>query len=141
MDESERIRRVYAQRVKDGSEAKYSLFNDASLYSVQRREREILKTLESEGFISLSDKRILDVGCGDGGGLRRLLAYGASPRNLWGIDLLGERILVAKDTHPLMCVFLGNAETLPFATQSFDLVMQFTVFSSILDQQVRRQVA
>jgi len=40
-----------------------------------------------------------------------------------------------------MCISLGNAETLPFASKSFDLVMQFTVFTSILAQHVKQRIA
>lgn len=141
MDESERIKRVYAQRARDGADAQYTLFSEASLYLIQSREWEVLKILKREGFFPLRDKRALDVGCGDGGGLERLLAYGASPHNLYGVDLLPERVWAAKNTNPRLGVVLGNAERLPFADRSFDLVTQFTVFSSILDIRMRQAVA
>ena len=141
MNEVERIKRVYGQRQREGLDALYTLFNDAHLYRIQGREREILKILRREGSIPLEDKRILDIGCGDGSELRRFLAYGARPENLCGIDLLWERVVFAKKTNPRIHVSLGNAGTLPFASGSFDLAMQFTVFTSVLDRRLRQEIA
>jgi ubiquinone/menaquinone biosynthesis C-methylase UbiE len=141
MSEAERITRVYAQRQREGKETLYSLFNEAQLYTIQARERALLRLLKQEGLVSLADSKILDVGCGDGGELRRFVGYGANPDNLYGVDLLGERATSAKALNPNIHVLHGNAERLPLCDDSFDMVMQFTMFSSILDRSVRQKVA
>ena len=40
-----------------------------------------------------------------------------------------------------MTLKCGNAATLEFADESFDLVLQFTLFSSVLSVQMKRQIA
>jgi len=81
------------------------------------------------------------VGCGSGGELARLVAYGADPRRLHGIDLRDEAIAAARSRLPLCDLVTGDASELPYATGSMDVVMQLTVLSSILDGDVRRRVA
>jgi len=89
----------------------------------------------------LLDKKILDVGCGSGGMLRRFIDYGALPENLYGIDLLPDRIEMAKKLSPHINFYLGNAAKLPFEDDFFDIVMQFTVFTSILDYSLKQKIA
>lgn len=66
-DEIERIKEVYAIRKEKIPSQLYSFFNSASLFMVQRREVELLKSLKRLGITSLADTKILDVGCGTGG--------------------------------------------------------------------------
>jgi ubiquinone/menaquinone biosynthesis C-methylase UbiE len=55
----------------------------------------------------LPDARILDVGCGTGDVLGWFYKRGASPKNLFGIDLVPERIEAARNASmwcwPLPC--------------------------------------
>jgi ubiquinone/menaquinone biosynthesis C-methylase UbiE len=81
----------------------------------------------------LAKRRVLDVGCGTGELLSRFLRWGATPSNLFGVDLMPERIRAARQAHPGIDFRLANAETLPFPDSHFDLVSVFTVFTSILD--------
>jgi ubiquinone/menaquinone biosynthesis C-methylase UbiE len=91
--------------------------------------------------VNLREKRIFEIGCGDGEILRHLLTYGAKPENLAGVDLLQDRIESARWLAPHIEFYSGDAAALPFAEASFDLVCQITVFTSILDPIVRRRVA
>ena len=108
---------------------------------MQQRERDLLRTLRGVGWTALGDKRVLEVGCGDGEVLRHLLSYGAKPENLVGVDLLQDRIEAARHLAPNIEFHCADATTLPFPEASFHLVCQVTVFTSILDWQVRRQLA
>jgi ubiquinone/menaquinone biosynthesis C-methylase UbiE len=98
--------------------------------------------LSEHGFDSLKGKKILEIGCGSGHWLRAFLQWGAVPENLFGIDLLPGRIEEARRTCPpgvhLEC---GNAASLGFADGSFDLVLQSTVFTSILDSGMKQRIA
>lgn len=134
-----RIKSVYAQR--QGS-VRYSWFNQGNLFRVQQLERDILAILRSRDFKNLHDKRILEIGCGRGQWLREFIKWGASPDNLTGIDILPDRVVNAKQLCPQgVQIHCGNAVKLSFANASFDLVFQFTVFSSILDMTVKEMLA
>ena len=119
----------------------YSLFNPATLFMVQQRQRAVLAVLLREGLCPLAERCILEMGCGTGGVLREFLFFGADPRSLHGIDLLGWRVAgaAARDPHlPLAC---ADGRNLPYPDGSFDLVLQYTVFTSILDDTVKSDVA
>jgi len=139
--EVERIKEVYERRKKMVPSQLYSFFDTANLFIVQRREQEILKAFKSDKVISLENKRILDIGCGTGGELRSFMRYGAHPGNLYGIDLLADRVEIAKGVSPNIDFRYGDASDLPYEDEVFDIVMQFTVFTSILDSQMKRNVA
>jgi len=141
MLETDRIIETYARRKKTVPEGLYSYFNQANLFIIQERERAILNLLHKYGMNPLKDKIILDLGCGGGQVLRNCIKYGARPENLYGIDLLCESISEAKRLSPNIDFRCGNAEELPFEDGTFDIVMQFTVFTSILDDQMKYKIA
>jgi ubiquinone/menaquinone biosynthesis C-methylase UbiE len=70
-----------------------------------------------------------------------MVGLGAQPRNLYGIDLLSDRIEEARESHPDLNFQCANAEKLDFHDASFDLVLLFTVLSSILDPGMAMNVA
>ncbi len=73
--------------------------------------------------------------------LRDFIKYGARPENLYGIDLLPDRIEEARRVSPNIDFRYGNAEELPYEEEFFDIVIQFTVFTSILDMNMKKKVA
>ena len=139
-DESERIRAVYSKR---GERPMYSVLEPAQMLALQEREKKLFKMLALHGFDSRIGKaRILDVGCGSGIWLRRFVLWGASPQNLVGIDLLSERISEARSVcPPAITLRCQNATDLTDLGGEFDVVLQSTVFTSILDHQMKRQIA
>jgi ubiquinone/menaquinone biosynthesis C-methylase UbiE len=77
---------------------------------------------------------VLEVGCGTGGNLLELLRMGFAPRHLVGIELLPERFAQAMQTLPSAVTLMqGDASTVKLPDQSEDIVLQSTVFSSLLD--------
>ena len=52
-----------------------------------------------------------------------------------------DRIKTAKKLSPHINFYLGSATELPFEDEFFDIVMQFTVFTSILDHSVKQKIA
>lgn len=139
--ELSRIRDAYARR-QQGRQDPYSCLNPSYLLIVQERESELLSMLSRDGVGLLEGKRVLEIGCGTGYWLRAFLQWGALPEDVFGIDLLPGRIEQARKMCPqgvhLEC---GNAATLAFPDASFDLVLQSTVFTSILDAGMRQRVA
>jgi SAM-dependent methyltransferase len=84
----------------------------------------------------------LEIGCGAGDLLRDFVKWGARPENVTGIDLIEDRISEARHLCPTgMRIEPGNAASLKFAEEEFDLVFQSTVFTSVLDVAMRRQMA
>jgi len=140
MNELEKISERYERRKKFDSML-YSYFNNANLFIAQARERKILGLIKKYLGDKLNDKKILDVGCGGGGELRNFIKYGAKPENLYGIDLLEDRIERAKYLSPNIEFRCGNAEKLPYPDEFFDIVMQFTMFTSILNDNMKRNIA
>jgi ubiquinone/menaquinone biosynthesis C-methylase UbiE len=136
-----RIREAYARR-QGVPRGFYSFLNPSYVLLIQERDRELLSMLSHHGVESLEGERILEIGCGTGYLLRAFLEWGAHPENVFGIDLLQERIEQARKLCPhgvrLEC---GNAAAMDFPDASFDLVMQSVVFSSILDPEMRQQIA
>lgn len=137
--EEARIRAAYARR---GDAWRYDWGYPAYVFAMHDLERRVLTALRRSGVWPLGAKRILDVGCGTGHWLRCLITWGAQPQHAAGIDLLRHRVFDAARLSPrntrLSC---GSAVHLPFRGASFDLVLQFTVFTSILDPDFRRSVA
>ncbi|MGD0479740.1 MAG: class I SAM-dependent methyltransferase [Terracidiphilus sp.] len=136
-----RIRSVYAHRDQSGKRALYAWSNPDVLLNVYRFHAVAAACLRRAGLDDLSGLRVLDVGCGSGGWLRQLLAWGASVENLHGIDLLADRIDRARQLAPKIDHRVGSGWQLPFDSAAMNLVTAHTVFSSILDADARQSLA
>jgi SAM-dependent methyltransferase len=140
--EEDRIRSAYqSYDHTDPMQQRWDPARQGNRQILAERTRILHKLLENMALFPLADKSILDIGCGSGGEVRQLLQWGASPCRLYGIDLLPHYIERARQTHPLVHFDCANAEHLPFPDESMDLVLLFTVLSSILDDTMRRRVA
>jgi ubiquinone/menaquinone biosynthesis C-methylase UbiE len=138
--EEARIRDAYARRAT--SRRHYSCFDPGQLFIIQQLERHMLALLRHEGSVPLTGRRILEIGCGAGYWLREFIKWGAKPENLVGVDLLENRVAAAKSLcPPAVRVEQANAARLNFAAESFDLVFQATVFTSISDAALKAAVA
>jgi ubiquinone/menaquinone biosynthesis C-methylase UbiE len=140
--ETDRIADVY--RAYDASvevQARRDPLNRGNIRIAKERFRGITGLLGACGLLPLTGKRILDVGCGSGSVLASLVGLGAEARDLYGIDLLADRVETAHRMWPGMTFRCGNAERLDFPDNSFDLVLLFTVFSSIASDDVAHKVA
>ena len=73
--------------------------------------------------------------------LGRLFDYGAEPENCFGIDIIEDRLLFAKRLRPNINFILGSGAQLPLPDESFDFVLQFLLFTSVLDPDIKRTIA
>lgn len=137
-----RLRNEYARRAGQASRrGRYSLFNPAQLFAVQQRQRALLKCLLQNGLYPLSKQRIFELGPGVGGILLEILSFGADASRLHGAELLFSRAQKAHERLASLPLICADGQSLPYAAESFDLSMQFTVLSSILDDELRANVA
>jgi ubiquinone/menaquinone biosynthesis C-methylase UbiE len=74
--------------------------------------------------VDLSGKRVLEVGCGHGGGASYLMRT-MHPASYTGLDLNSAAIAFCRKTHKLpgLDFMRGDAENLPFPDRSFDAVI------------------
>ena len=143
MNELDRIRTEYARRATDPRlQGLYSLFRTDVQFTLQTRERDVLKLLRQANLSPLEGFDVLEVGCGEGGVLLELLRWGADPARLHGCDLLSDRLVQARRRLPIGTGLAGaDGGALPYPSARFDLVLQFTVFTSVLDDGLRRRIA
>jgi ubiquinone/menaquinone biosynthesis C-methylase UbiE len=81
------------------------------------------------------------MGCGRGRVLAEFLNFGAAPRNIYGMDLLVDRLVDAHEQLPASHFVNADGQSIPYPSRSFDVVLQYTALSSILDPQIRQRVA
>jgi ubiquinone/menaquinone biosynthesis C-methylase UbiE len=137
--EEDRIRTAYAKRTQD--DPRYSWLDPAYLFFIQTRERCLLRLLRNHN-ISLRDKKIMEIGCGSGFLLREFIKWGARPANIVGVELLHDRVREAMSLCPTeVKIRQGNAAQLQFPDDEFDLVIQCSVFTSVLETRTRQLMA
>jgi SAM-dependent methyltransferase len=142
MTENDRIRREYRRRDADPAlRDRYAATRPEMQFTLYQRRLRLLKMLRQSGILPLSDRRILDIGAGAGGELRNLAELGAEPGNLTGIDLMPNRLKTARKLSPTFGWCEADGLQLPFSDGSFDIVMQWTVFSSVLLPEARMALA
>ncbi|MBU2101819.1 MAG: class I SAM-dependent methyltransferase [Candidatus Omnitrophota bacterium] len=142
MDEANRIKSVYQRyRASKVCRAQWDGELSGNKYIFSRREEVLVEILKHEGFFPIHDRKILDIGCGGGTTLAGFLTWGAKPENLYGVDLIPERIEDARSRYPAFTFYCADAEHLEFPDFSFDMIIIFTVFSSILDDSMAKKIA
>jgi SAM-dependent methyltransferase len=140
--EPERIARAYRGYAEtQAGDRRWTLDNPGNRAALQERTDAVRRLLAATGWLPLGAREVLEVGCGLGGELARMQEFGAEPGHLHGIDLIPERVQMAKERHPELDVRVGNAEHLRFSDGAFDLVMAITVFSSIHSPEMAGRVA
>lgn len=148
-----RILEEYERRARTIPEERYLPTEPAVLFMVHQRVRLLLRMLRAEGLLPLAGKKLLEVGCGTGGWLAEFEAWGVKRGDIAAIELdplrgAAAQARFASLRNPTGQIFargadirIGDASSLPWPNASFDLVLQSTVFTSILDGDMRRAVA
>lgn len=142
--ELERLRDEYRsafRSIPQDSSHPWHPLNPAAIYYRQAREQAVSKLLRTHR-LALKQMRCIDIGCGYGAEIGFLVAAGASPPRIHGIELVPERARNARSTLPLeIGIVVADAGNLPYPDHCFDLATQYTVFSSIKDPALRKRAA
>jgi ubiquinone/menaquinone biosynthesis C-methylase UbiE len=132
----------YQRRLQQKDPNLYQLIRPDVCMTIQEKERALIRWIRSCGIQPVESKRVLDVGCGTGKTLAQFLRLGFEPANLVGSELLEARLEVARAHLPAaLDLRLGDAMELDCPDQSFDIVTQSTVFSSVLDPTFQANLA
>lgn len=141
-EEIQRLREEYARRAVEGcGDIRYSLANPSYKWILADRRKEVVDILKRQRITDLSKLRILEVGCGAGGVIDELIDLGADPASSFGVDLLHDRLRAANMHLPACNWISADGQALPFEPDSFDMVLQFTAFSSILGKTTQEAMA
>lgn len=141
MNERDRIAAVYDRYAQDGAAtARWSAANPGNSLIHAEREAATRGLITAGHLRALPQMRILEVGCGWGSNLEFLVGAGASPSLTTGIDLLPVRVQAAKRRLPGCRIEQADAQALDFPDGSFDLVLLYTVLSSVNDPVISARI-
>jgi ubiquinone/menaquinone biosynthesis C-methylase UbiE len=87
------------------------------------------------------EPHVLDVGCGAGADLVRISSFLPTARVLAGVDILFDRLRVAKRQAARGVFMQSSGDALPFKEAAFELVIVSTVFSSVLNEELSSAIA
>lgn len=135
MSEIEEIRQRFERR-------KQHRLNDDSLFPFfirYEREMHYLRILR-KNFAKIEDIKILEIGAGSGDNLLAFKRFGIKWDNIYANELLEERVAMMKDNIPNANILPGDALELDFV-RYFDIILQSTVFTSILDYEFKKKLA
>ena len=142
MNDLDRLRKEYADReYRFAHNDRYAPSNAAYRFMRAQLNKDVLNLLRQYRWVNMSIYRILEVGCGNGNVLMNFHQLGAKEENLFGVDLLPARLHQAYTNYPSLAFVCADGQDLPYRSTSFDLVMQYTAFSSILDHEIRVNLA
>jgi SAM-dependent methyltransferase len=132
-------------RIKDSYDRRHAIYDPCSAWVYQTRlelERALIETLRRAQMLPLTDRSLLEVGCGSGNNLLLFLRLGIEPERLVGNELLEQRASEAQRRVPAATrILCGDALQTDFGSATFDIVYQSLVFSSILDARFQQELA
>jgi len=138
--ERQRLRVEYQRRAKINSDL-YSPWQPAEIFFRSGRKAVAAAMLNEARVFPRTGDRCLEVGCGSSGWLADLISWGVRDVDLHGIDIDPMRIRRAKEIWSAADLRVGDAADLPWDDGTFSLVISSTVFTSVLDHDVRAMIA
>jgi len=121
---------------------RYAYFKPDVYMNNQERERAIIQMFVKHGFSNPENLKLLDVGSGHGKNFLNFLKFGFQPNNMTGIELFEDRCKYARTILPRdISLISGDALKANIENESMDVICQFVVFSSILDDVFQQDLA
>lgn len=139
--ERQRIRLEYQRRSEEIESDLYAPWQPAEIFFKAGRKAVAAAMLKKARVFPRTGDRCLEVGCGAGGWFLDFISWGVREPDLSGIDLDVLRIRRAKEILPAADLRVGDAANLPWDTGTFSAVISSTLFTSVLDRDVRSLIA
>lgn len=142
MSEHEETRAVADRYARRAVGDRYHPLRPEIWLARQERQRALIALLARHAPKPLAELDVLEVGAGHGDNLLELLTLGFDPARLVANELLPDRVVVARRRLPAaVALHPGDALALPLPDAAFDIVLQSTVFSSLLDDAFQQRLA
>jgi ubiquinone/menaquinone biosynthesis C-methylase UbiE len=119
----------------------YAPWQPAEAFFRSERKRIAARFLRQVGAFPRRGEACLEVGYGSLGWLADLLSWGLCQADLHGVELDADRAAVAREALPAADLRVGDASELPWPDGTFRLVIASTLFTSILDPEMRWGIA
>lgn len=140
--EVDRLRRVYRGYDADPATARrWSEENRGNRAIADQRRARSRTLLQEQRRWPVAGSRTLELGCGSGGALADLFGDVVGSVPIVGVDLSEERLRAAAARVPAVSLVRAEGSLMPFPSEQFDLVVAFTVFSSVRDGLLARRMA
>ena len=139
--ERQRLLREHRRREAEIPPDRYAPWNPAESFMRAERRRRAERMLRRAGAFPGPETRCLEVGYGRLGWLGDLVSWGVWADNVAGIELDAARAADARRALPAADLRIGDACEMPWTAGEFALVIASTVFTSVLDDDVRRRLA
>lgn len=139
--ERERLLAEYRRREREIPTDRYAAWQPAEILMREERKRLAATLLHRANAFPDAETPCLEVGYGRLGWLADLLSWGVGEKALHGVELDAKRAAEAQHLLPTADLRTGDASELPFADETFGLVVASTVFTSVLDDAMRRSIA
>lgn len=139
--EHERLLKEIDRRSREIPKDRDAPWQPSQLWLINERRYVAAVLLKKCNAFPTYSTKCLEVGFGYGGWLPHLLSWGVHEENLYGIDLAECCVNATSKLLPSATLRAGDAADLPWRDGTFDLVISSTVFTSILNDEVRKRVA
>ncbi len=139
--EHERLLREHRRRETEIPADRYAPWQPAEAFMLAGRRRLAAGMLHRAGVFPEAETPCLEVGYGRLGWLGELITWSVREPSLAGMELDPVRAAEARRRLPAADLRVGDACDLPWADASFRLVIASTVFTSVLEDDVRQRLA
>lgn len=139
--ETRRIVEEYHRRAASIGGSLYAPWKPDALFGLSTRRRVAAELLHKLRVFPRKSSQCLEVGYGSMGWMADLIGWGVPERNIHGIELIDDRATKARESLPLADLRTGNAATLPWDDNVFDLVIMSIVLTSVYDDSLRIEIA
>ncbi len=139
--EIERIENIYEKYLDDERfNQKWSLDNEGNK-QIEREKFNLVNSFVISTYEELNNLKVIEIGCSSGNMIDTLKRVGIKDKNIFGIDIRSERLKLTKRKYPHSNIITMNATNITFENDTFDFITVFTLFSSIINPDIRKSIA